>query len=756
MNRYADFVADRRGWLLLAIVLTTLAAAVGLARFDVDEDPRDFFRKAGPEWDLLERSFRDFGPDDIDAVVIVTADDLFSPAAMAALKDMASRIEDLPEVAAVDSILRSRRPDLPAAPLVPGTLTEESLARARERALAHPAVAGLLLSPDGNTAFLVVHFADSGTEISRVKPQVDALRAATTAGSAGSPLRVQLAGTPVARVEMVATTRIEIFRSLVLSAVLTAIAGVFAFRNVAATAVALAAPAIGTAWTLGALGLAGENLSGLNVGLPSLVFVIAFADSVHFIIEFAQVRAAGIDRREAVRTMMRSVGKACVFMVFTTVVGFSSLAIAELDSIRRFGIVSAVGTVLGFAAVLTVVPWLLGGPAGDWLGRAAVEPAGAARVQGRWATRLGEMLMVHPRAAGMAGVAATLALGWVGLGLRADIRWSELLPDGCPAVTAMRCCDEALGGSLLATVLVEWPDDADAATTADVLREVHEVLDADSGLGGTCSALTLAAGTTRGGSIDSVTLADCGRVPPRLRSRYVRPDLNRAIVTVYAPDAGAARLLPQFEAIDERLREVERRHPGHRCRLTGTAVVACRNVYDVIADAAKSLLLSSVVIVATMALAFRSVRLGLICIVPTLFPVVAAAAGLVLVGEPLRLSGAITFSICLGLADDNTIHLVTRFQQERAAGYGVRAAVGRALATCGPALVITSITLAIGLTPMLASPTVPMRIFAQMTIGALAASIVADLLILPPLLAWLAEPAGDAAAHAGRGRGAGL
>jgi hypothetical protein len=120
--------------------------------------------------------------------------------------------------------------------------------------------------------------------------------------------------------------------------------------------------------------------------------------------------------------------------------------------------------------------------------------------------------------------------------------------------------------------------------------------------------------------------------------------------------------------------------------------------------------------------------------------VVVAAACLVLVGEPLRLSGAICFSICLGLADDNTIHLVTRFQHERAAGFRMRDAVSRALATSGPAMLITSMTLAAGLTPMLFSPAMPMRIFAQLTIVALAASLVADLVILPPLLAWFADP----------------
>jgi predicted RND superfamily exporter protein len=740
IDSYAAFVTERRGLLLGVITAISLLAAYGLWRFDVDEDPRAFFRRSGPDWELLEEVFRQFGADDTAAVVAVTADDLFTPPAMAALRALTDRLESLPEVLAVDSLLRSRRPDLPAVPLIPGTLTADGLRRARDRALTHPAVSRLLLSADGNTAFLIVHLADPATVISRVSPQVEAVRTAVGTAVAGTPLTARLAGAPVARVEMVATTRREILRSLASSALVTALAGFVAFRSVTATAVALAAPALGTFWALGALGLVGENLGGLNVGLPSLVFIIAFADAVHFIVEFGHSRTLGLARSAAVSAMVRAVGSACVLMVFTTVVGFGSLAIAELESIRRFGIVSAVGTLLGFVAVLTVLPWVLGSRAGDGLGRVADARAEDGHQHAGWAARWARALMRFPRASGAAAVAATAALAVFALDLQADIRWHELLPLRGAVTEALEFCDDSLGGTLGTTVVVEWPQAADPLVTAEVMREVHDVLGTGSILGRPCSALNLAAATRRDGSLDSVTLDDVGRVPLRTRDRYVRADVRRAIVTALTPDVGASRLMPECDRIEAGLRDVERNHAGYRCDLTGTAVVACRNVYSVITDAVKSLLLSSVVIIITMAIAFRSLRLGLICLVPTLFPVVVAAAGLVLTGEPLRLSSAITFSICLGLADDNTIHLVTRFQQERAAGHGVRLAVERALATCGPAMVITSATLAAGLVPMLFSPTMPMQIFGRLTIVALAASLVADLVVLPPLLAWLAEP----------------
>jgi predicted RND superfamily exporter protein len=295
-------------------------------------------------------------------------------------------------------------------------------------------------------------------------------------------------------------------------------------------------------------------------------------------------------------------------------------------------------------------------------------------------------------------------------------------------------------------VVVEWPAGADPELPADVLRDVHAAVAGRPGLGTPCSALTIAAGLVRDGTVADATMTEVARIPERIRAHFVRADLRRAVVLVPTSDRGARALEPVLGGIEAELRAIERRRPGVRCELTGSAVVSARNLHGIIRDTAASLLVSSVVIIATMMVAFRSVRLGLICLVPTMFPVAAAAGGLVALGEPLRIAGVLTFSVCLGLADDNTIHLVSRFRQELAGGLGVRAAVERALAASGPAMVIMCLTLAAGLAPMTWSANPALRTFGGLTIAALAASLVADLVILPPLLAWFADEKG-AAAH---------
>lgn len=742
MNAYADFVCDRRGWLAILVVALTALAIAGLFRLRLDEDPRALFQRPGPDWDGLQRLFADFGPDDTDVIVSVRADDLFSPPAIAALKTLVARLESLPEVESVDGLLDARRPDRPALPLVPVTPGPENLPRARALALAHPAVAGQILSADGNTTFLHARLAGGAVATSQVAPQVAAVTAAVTEAARGTPLTVGVAGLPVARVEMLVLTQREAFRSFAWSAVITAVVGVLAFRNPWAVLVAVAGPAVGTLWALGALGWLGGSVNGFNMALPSLVYGIAFADSVHMIVDFTAERRAGLGRIDALRRMMRTVGRACVLMVFTTVVGFGALAVAEMEAIRRFGITSALGTTLGFAAVLSVLPWLLGGRLGD-----LVQPRGAAPAEDAgWAVRWARWLVRRPRPAAVAALVGTAALVALSTGLRVDTCLRENMPADSSIARAIELCDAALGGSLPSSVVVEWPAGADPELPADVLRDVHAAVAVRPGLGTPCSALTIAAGLVRDGTVADATMTEVARIPERIRAHFVRADLRRAVVLVPTSDRGARALEPVLGGIEAELRAIERRRPGVRCELTGSAVVSARNLHGIIRDTAASLLVSSVVIIATMMVAFRSVRLGLICLVPTMFPVAAAAGGLVALGEPLRIAGVLTFSVCLGLADDNTIHLVSRFRQELAGGLGVRAAVERALAASGPAMVIMCLTLAAGLAPMTWSANPALRTFGGLTIAALAASLVADLVILPPLLAWFADDKG-AAAH---------
>lgn len=756
MKRYAALLTRRPSLVAGLAFLVTVLATVGLGRLDFDEDPRNFIHRDDADRVLLDELFDDFGADDTDVLAAVEGLAPDDVASVRVLLDLIERLRGLEDVVSVASPFDARRVGRPLVPLFPraeGNFTPERLRTAFEAAREHPGIRGQLISPDGELFLFVVRLRSSAGTISDTRRQVATLRAVVDDAVRSTPLSITLAGHPPLRVDVIAAVQREFYRSLALSCVATLVVAALAFRSVSGVITALAGPAVGLVWTLGWMGWTGQRINGLNTILPSLVFVLGFSDSAHLVVAFQNARAAGEGVAAAVTRALVDVGSACVLMVLTTAVGFGALGIAEIPSVRQFGIAGAVGTILGLAAVLTVMPALsLLGLLGGRFTAAAPSPADATTGP-LLLQRLALACLARPRTVVTLATLATLGLLAASLRLTSDIRWLEMLPTGDPTIDVTRRCDEKLGGALLVSAVVEWPEgeSLESAEVIEVVSRVQEELQASPELSGAFSVRDLLAAFSAEEEIDGASFRHLRRVPPKHLHRLLREDLRRTVVTARVPDVGAARLLPEFDRLAARLAALESLHSGFTIRLTGTAVTAARAVYQIIEDTRTSLFTSAAIILAMTVVAFRSLRYGLLCVIPNLFPLLATSAALVAVGEPLRLASAVTFSIALGLADDSAIHFVSAFLRGRRDGLGTRAALERVLATSGRAMVIAALTLAAGMAPLLFCRLAPLRTFAALSIFAILAALVADFFILPSVLACFAGAEGPADATAAGG-----
>jgi len=130
---------------------------------------------------------------------------------------------------------------------------------------------------------------------------------------------------------------------------------------------------------------------------------------------------------------------------------------------------------------------------------------------------------------------------------------------------------------------------------------------------------------------------------------------------------------------------------------------------------------------------FRSLRLGLLSIIPNVFPLAATASlRAVFFGTSLDISSA--FAICLGIAVDDTIHFLIRFIHEREAGHEPPEAIHRTFVTVGSALVMTTAVMVSGFGSVMTSSLPTHFLFATMAFTTIAAALVGDLILLPALL----------------------
>ena len=171
--------------------------------------------------------------------------------------------------------------------------------------------------------------------------------------------------------------------------------------------------------------------------------------------------------------------------------------------------------------------------------------------------------------------------------------------------------------------------------------------------------------------------------------------------------------------------------------MTGLPVIAARNSAGMINKLNRALTVEFVFIAAFIGLAFRSARIGLACLPSGIFPIVAAGSLLWVLGYGLQFSGIIALFVSFGLSLSATIHFLNRMTQERKDGEDPAAAVERATVLVGPALILTTFVLACGLAALVFSDLPPLRLFGWLGAIAVLAALVADLLILRPVVTFL-------------------
>lgn len=721
------------GWrpavLVLVTVLTALAL-VGISRLRLDDDLRSLLRDNDAEFRLIDELADRFGAPERDCIVRVTATagDLFERGSLGALRQLCDDLTGIAGVAQVRSIFDVRRAGaagglLPVIPRTKTDLDDEARAAARSRALSHPLVAGHMLTADASSALVLVRLTAEANAADRIGPVLADIERLLAAAQTGQPaLALELTGLPALRQQAFQALRRDmlVFNSLGLS--LAVLLSALAARSLRSTVVACVPPFVGAVWALGILGLCGAPVNILTSVVPSLALVVGTCDSIHFIEDMRRSRRRGVDALAASSSAMQRIGAACGLTSLVTAIGFASLAFARIEAVRNFGLAAAAGAVASFLAVSLLTPLIASSAfcRGMHIGHSW-------RPAGRLACRLTAFSVRHARPIATLGVVATLLLCTTGLWLDADNRVIDALPANASASRALMNVDRDFGGATGIDVVVRWPAGTDwlDQSVLDALAEVHTVLARDGGLNQPLSLATVAA-----------TLPDRvrRRLDPEEFRDFVDPVARMAIIRARVRDTGSRELVTIYGRIDRGLEALATARPGWGFTLSGMSVVSARNVRQLVRDLGSSLLLEVAVIGSILALAFRSPLAGIVSLIPNIFPLAVIAAVLVASGRSLDPATVIVFNVCLGLAVDDTVHVLSAVSRQRRTGISIATAVRRAVAETGNPIVIGGLVLTVGFAVVMASSVPSLAGFGRLACAAVAAATVAELILLPALL----------------------
>lgn len=132
---------------------------------------------------------------------------------------------------------------------------------------------------------------------------------------------------------------------------------------------------------------------------------------------------------------------------------------------------------------------------------------------------------------------------------------------------------------------------------------------------------------------------------------------------------------------------------------------------------------------------FRSLKVGLISLVPNLAPIIMGFGLWGVVYAQVNMGLAIVVSITLGIVVDDTVHFLSKYlRAKREKGFSTETSISYAFTHVGKALIVSSIVLSAGFTMLMLSPFALNSDTAKLTTWVIIAALVADFLLLPALL----------------------
>jgi predicted RND superfamily exporter protein len=743
-------LALRFPFLLTLVVLAFgIAAAFGIGRLKVDDSLSQLFRSETPEFRQYEKVTQEFPSAEFDVLVVVEGKSLLERNSLEKLRDLVTDLQLIDGTRGIISVFSARQP--PEGGHLPAPLFPEELPQGKDyealvaRIRANEIIRGKLLSEDGELALIVLSLEPNVVEGNHLRPVVAEINKTIAEDLAGTGLVGQLSGVPIMQLEIRnAVERDRLVYNAIGFLAGCAIAIVF-FRRISFMIIAAAPPLFAILLALGALGWFDFRLNMfLNVMTP-LIMVISFSDSMQITFAARDRLIAGQTKYEAFRGAIMVVGPACGLTHAVAAFSFVALLFSDSDLIRTFGAAGLISTIIAFISVLTLGPLL-----GVLLLRH--EAAFSAKVKGadaavdalrRFCAWIAVKMVSRPGLYSLISLIAVGGLTFLYTSLEPRYRLADQVPDREQAVQANSRLDAKLTGANPIDVLIEIPKGISlyAPETLKTIADVHAVVEKQAGVGNVLSVETLRRWLAeKAGASDVATLKQyVDMLPEHLTRRFVSANQSAVLVSGRIPDVDASQLLPIVNELDKTLNAVRTAHPGYSIAVTGLSAIAARNSATMISRLNRGLTIEVFFIAGLIGLAFRSLVVMLVSILPGVFPVVLSGTILWLMGEGLQFASIVALTVSFGLGLSATIHFLNRLRLEDDPDQDPAIGVERATVLVGPALILTSFVLACGLAVTVFSDLPSLRLFGWLSAFAMIAALTADLFILRPTAMFLTK-----------------
>ena len=750
--RFARWVVRNRWYVLFGSIIVAMAAGYGGSKLGFDNSYRVFFGEDNPQlqaFDALENIY-----DKNDNVLFGLAPesgDVFTPEVIQVIAELTEKAWQLPYSRRVDSLTnyqhsRAEGDDLIVEDLIvnPAEATTDELEIAREIALGEPALLGRLVPVNSSVAGVNVTLQLPGKNTNEVMEVVAAARALASELEEQHPeISVYVTGVAMLNNAFAEGGQNDMKTLVPIMFGIMVLTMIILLRSFLASLSTLLVIVLSTLAAMGITGWLGIKLTPPTSVTPQMIMTLAVADSIHILVSMLAAMREGFPRPEAIVESIR-VNMQPVFLTsLTTAIGFLSLNFSDAPPFRDLGNIAAMGVTLAFLFSITFLPAI-----------AAILPirAPAARKNRTMGMeRIGEFVVNRRRPLlWISSGVVLLMVSFVSLNETNDVfveyfdesvafrRDSDFIMDN---LTGFYQIDYSLGSegtngisdpAYLAKVdefdawFREQPGVIQVNSIGHVMKKLNMNMHADDP-----AMFTIPA--NRELAAQYLLLYEMSLPFGLDLNNQINVDKSSTRFSVILESFSSNEMRALAYAGENWLRSnapAEMFSHG-----IGPVVmfshISERNIKSMITGTSLALLAISL----SLIFALRSLRFGLISLIPNVVPA-AMAFGLwgLLVGR-VDLGLSTVSAISLGIVVDDTVHFMSKYlRARREKGYDPEAAVRYAFASVGRALVVTSLILVAGFLVVARSDFALNGNMGWFTAIAISFALIVDFLLLPPLL----------------------
>ena len=355
MKVFFQFILNNKNKTLLFIIALSISLFFWVDKFRFDASSETLVLEEDVSFELYEQINERFSSSEF-LVVALSSDDIFSNESLVNLRDLEAKLEEVVNVTNVISVLDAPLFEQPKLSLVKSATNDKylliddlNLERAKQELIESPLFNRLIINEDGSAVAMQINLDDVEDYDATVKQIRNILNKEVS-------FKSFLAGPAMIVSDTISFIKNDVLIFGCLTFLLFFVLLIVFFKDFWSAFIIMSNASLVIYLTISLLGYFDWPISIVSSNFLALLFISSVAVSVHMIVKLREGRANNLPYEESLEKIFIP----CLYTALTTMVGFLSLLLSNIQPVIDFGKMMAVGVVVNLFVSFVFIPVLIG------------------------------------------------------------------------------------------------------------------------------------------------------------------------------------------------------------------------------------------------------------------------------------------------------------------------------------------------------------------------------------------------------------